>query len=170
MASLIEELITILEKEDEIYRDLIPLSQKKTGIIVSNDLKALQDITAKEQSVIDEITGLENRRMKTMGNIGIVMNKDPKTLNMKTMVSLLDKQPAEKRRLSELHDSLTASVNRLRDINNQNKILIEESLEMIEFNMNFIQSTRMLPGNNYDRNASGINTPVGQSGRFDTRQ
>lgn len=170
MASLIEELITILEKEDEIYRDLIPLSQKKTGIIVSNDLKALQDITAKEQSVIDEITGLENRRMKTMGNIGIVMNKDPKTLNMKMMVSLLDKQPAEKRRLSELHDSLTASVNRLKDINNQNKILIEESLEMIEFNMNFIQSARMLPGNNYDRNASGINTLVGQSGRFDTRQ
>jgi hypothetical protein len=49
--------------------------------------------------------------------------------------------------------------------------LIENSLEMIEYNMNFIQSTRMSPGsNNYNRDAStsyGIDLGPGA---FDAKQ
>ena len=60
---------------------------------------------------------------------------------------------------------------RLVDINEKNKNLIENSLEMIEFNMNFIQSTRMSPGvNNYDRNASSSFSPGYSSGSFDAKQ
>lgn len=45
---------------------------------------------------------------------------------------------------------------------------------MIEFNMNFIQSTRMSPGNNnYDKNASaaggGVDAGFG-TGSFDAKQ
>ena len=59
-------------------------------------------------------------------------------------------------------------------INSANKNLIENSLEMIEFNMNFIQSTRMSPGNNnYDKNASaaggGVDAGFG-TGSFDAKQ
>lgn len=51
-----------------------------------------------------------------------------------------------------LHDELQQTMKRLVDVNTKNKNLIENSLEMIEFNMNFIQSTRMSPGNNnYDK-------------------
>ena len=63
---------------------------------------------------------------------------------------------------------------RLVDVNTKNKNLIENSLEMIEFNMNFIQSTRMSPGNNnYDKNASaagsGVDAGFG-TGSFDAKQ
>ena len=91
-------------------------------------------------------------------------------LNLKKIIQILKKQPEEQQKLSRLRDSLKASINRLSQINAQNKVLIDESLEMIEFNMNLIQSTRMSPGNNYDRGAQTTNTPLVSNGRFDARQ
>ncbi len=53
----------------------------------------------------------------------------------------------------------------------KNKDLIENSLEMIEFNMNFIQSTRMSPGNNnYNRNATNSYTSDYGGHGFDAKQ
>lgn len=170
MASLIEELITTLEKENEIYKELIPIAEKKTRVIIKNDLEALREITKNEQDAVDRITALEGKREEVVTNIGIVLNQKAEELNLKKIIQILKKQPEEQQKLSRLRDSLKASVNRLSQINAQNKVLIDESLEMIEFNMNLIQSTRMSPGNNYDRGAQTTNTPLVSNGRFDARQ
>lgn len=170
MASLIEELITTLEKENEIYKELIPIAEKKTRVIIKNDLEALREITKNEQDAVDRITALEGKREEVVTNIGIVLNQKAEELNLKKIIQILKKQPEEQQKLSKLRDSLKASVNRLSQINAQNKVLIDESLEMIEFNMNLIQSTRMSPGNNYDRGAQTTNTPLVSNGRFDARQ
>ena len=170
MASLIEELITTLEKENEIYKELIPIAEKKTRVIIKNDLEALREITKNEQDAVDRITALEGKREEVVTNIAIVLNQKADELNLKKIIQILKKQPEEQQKLSKLRDSLKASVNRLSQINAQNKVLIDESLEMIEFNMNLIQSTRMSPGNNYDRGAQTTNTPLVSNGRFDARQ
>lgn len=170
MASLMEELIMTLEKEDAVYKELIPIAEKKTRVIIKNDLEALREITKSEQEAVDRITALENKREEVVTNIGIVLNQKPEELNLKKIIRILKKQPKEQQRLSQLRDSLKANVNRLSQINVQNKVLIDESLEMIEFNMNLIQSTRMSPGNNYDRGAQTTNTPLVSNGRFDARQ
>ena len=170
MASLMEELITTLEEEQRVYDKLLPIELDKTGIIVENDLEKLQKITEQEQEAIQKITDLEHKRQETVVNIGTVISRDPATLDLKTIISLLDKQPEEQRRLSMVNDSLHSTINRLVDINRQNQSLIEQSLELIEFNMNFIQSTRMSPGNNYDKHASGVDIPISQTGMFDAKQ
>jgi hypothetical protein len=86
---------------------------------------------------------------------------------------MLDKQPKDQFTLSKLHDELKATTKVILDINEHNKNLIEQSLEMIEFNMNVIKSTWMSPGsNNYDRgaNVSGIpSMPIGDRS-FDAKQ
>lgn len=170
MASLMEELITTLEKENEIYTKLLPVQEKKKKTIIVNDLKTLQEITKEEQEVIQQIGNLERKRQEVLTNIGMVLNRDPDTLDLPALIKLLEKQPEEKKRLSIVYDSLKQTVHRLVDINNLNKSLIEESLEMIEFNINFMQSTQMSPGNNYNKNAVGVNMPVGQYGMFDAKQ
>ncbi len=171
MASLIDELIDILDKEQEVYNQLIPVIREKTQVIVMNDTAALQEITAKEQDAIDKVTALENKRARVMEDIRIVLGKEDKNLNLSTLIGLLDTKQKEKRILSELHDKLKKTVNILVDINNRNKDLIQQSLEMIEFNMNFLQSTRMSPGNNtYTKNASQDNEKSIGTGMFDAKQ
>lgn len=170
MASLIEDLITTLEEETEIYQELIPINEKKTRIIINNDLEALQEITDIEQSMIIRINALEHTRQEVIVNIGTVINRNPGTLDMKTMVRLLEKQPEEQKKLSQIHDNLKRTVERLVELNHQNQSLIEQSLDLIEFNMNFIQSTRMSPGNNYNRNASEIGSELETPPMFDAKQ
>lgn len=171
VASLLEELIGVLDKELDLYQNLIPVSEEKTRIIVKNDLNGLQEITAKEQAVVDSIRALERRRDEIMANIKTVLNRKSDQLNLGTLIQILDKQPEEQKKLSALHDNLKNTIGRLTEINARNKTLIEQSLEMIEFNMNFIQSTRMAPGNNtYTRGASQYGNDSYQAGMFDAKQ
>jgi flagellar biosynthesis/type III secretory pathway chaperone len=170
VASLIEELIFTLEQECNIYKQLIPIAGNKTKVIVQNDLEALQMITNQEQDLIDQITNLEHKREEVVVNIGTVISKDPGTLNIRMLIQLLERQPKEQRQLSEIHDSLKNTIQILVEINNHNKSLIQQSLEMIEFNMNFIQSTRMSPGNSYTKGASQLEMPYLQQGMFDAKQ
>lgn len=170
MASLIEELISTLEEENKLYEELIPVAESKTRIIIKNDLESLQKITEKEQDFVDEISSLEHKREKIVSNVGVVLSRNPKELTLKEIILILKKQPQEQQQLSRLRDSLIRSINRLSQINSQNKALIDESLEIIEFNMNLIQSTRMSPGNNYDKGAQTTNVPLVSSGSFDAKQ
>lgn len=170
MASLIEELITTLDKENEIYESLIPVNEKKTQIIINNDLKALQEITKTEQDMVQKINALEAKRQEVIINIGTVINQDPETLTLKKIIQILERQVNEQEQLSVIHDKLQRTVHRLIEINRQNQSLIEQSLEMIEFNMNFIQSTRMSPGNNYNKHASDVPISVEQTRMFDAKQ
>ena len=171
MASLIDELIDILGKEQDIYKQLIPVAREKTQVIVMNDTVALQEITAKEQDAIDKVTAFEKKRARVMEDIRIVLGKGDKILNLSTLIGLLDDKQKEKRILSELHDKLKETINTLVEINNRNKVLIQQSLEMIEFNMNFLQSTRMSPGNNtYTKYASQDNEKSSGTGMFDAKQ
>ena len=45
MASLMEELISTLSQEKDIYLALLPIAEEKTKAIVANDLEQLQEIT-----------------------------------------------------------------------------------------------------------------------------
>lgn len=170
MASLIEELIDILQKEYEVYQELVPIVEQKTQVIVKNDLVSLQDITGKEQSAIDNINMLEHKREAVMKDIKTVISRKT-DLNLQTLIKLMDKQPKEQRALSLVHDNLKNTIQRLVQANNRNKSLIKHSLEMIEFNMNFIQSTRMSPGNNtYTRGAAQYMAQSPGTGMFDAKQ
>ena len=171
MASLIEELIGVLEQELEIYKELIPIAEAKTHIIVKNDLMSLQEIVGKEQLAVDRINSLEHKRETVMLNIKTVLNRKSNDFNLKALIELLDKQPKEQKTLSVLHDNLKSTIHRLVEANSRNKSLIQQSLEMIEFNMNFIQSTRMSPGNNtYTKSASRYDAHMRGTGMFDAKQ
>lgn len=171
MASLIDELISTLRQEKELYESLLPIMAQKTQIIVKNDLDSLQNITGQEQLAVDRVNALEKKREEVISNIGTVISRDPATLTIRALIELLGNQPKEQSELALIHDELKKIVQRVVEINNHNKVLIEQSLEMIEFNMNFIQSTRMSPGNsNYTKGAASASTPIGGAGMFDAKQ
>ena len=170
MASLMEELIATLRKEQEAYQELLPVVEKKTRAIIDNDLKQVQEITELEQAAIGKVSALEVKRAEIMKNIGIVLNKKVSDLTLPNLIKLLDRQPEEQQILAELHTSMTALLKRLSEINGHNKNLIEQSLEMISYNMNLLQSTRIVPGNNYTRNAGQWNMTASQTGMFDAKQ
>lgn len=170
MASLIEELITTLNDEEILYKELIPIAEKKTESIVNNDLPSLNSITEKEQEFVSKIGKLEKKRQEVIHNIGIVMNRKVTELNFKTIIEMLDGREKEQKELRELHDRLKKTVERLETVNERNQMLIKQTLEMIEFDINLVQSFRTAPSTAQYNQTSEVETHRNGKSLFDTRQ
>lgn len=171
MASLMEELIDTLDAEEVLYGKLIPVEEEKTRAIISNDLEALQDIATREHELVDRTTALEGKREQVVMDIATVLGKDPKTITLEQIVEVLKNQPDDQKKLRDVHDRLKKTVSQLQQVNNQNKELLKEAIDMVEFNMNVIRSTRMSSGSsNYSSSAAEVEGMAPQHGIFDAKQ
>lgn len=171
MASLMEELITTLDAEEILYRQLIPIEEDKTRAVIANDLEALQDIAAREHDLVDQTSAMEHKREQIAVDIATVLGKDPKTITLEQIAEALKNQPEDQRKLQIIHDRLKKTVARLQELNEQNKLLLKEAMEMVEFNMNVIRSTRMSSGSsNYSSSAAEVEGMAPQHGMFDAKQ
>ncbi len=173
MASLTTELIEVLRQEDKIYDEFIPLCNSKTKYIVANDVEAVKKQSEEEQVILDKLLAYEKKRRRILRDISTVMNVEYADLKISHIIEMLDIQPVEQKELSTLHDSLKSKINKAMQINNHNTSLIKQSLDMIEFNMNFIKSTWMSVGNNgYDDIARPVDDKLDEpiTRMFDARQ
>lgn len=171
MASLMEELITTLDAEEVLYRQLIPIEENKTRAIIANDLDSLRAITAQEHDLVDQTSALEHKREQVAVDIATVLGKDPKTITLEQIAEALKNQPEDQKKLQLIHDRLKKTVGRLQELNEQNGVLLKEAMEMVEFNMNVIRSTRMSSGSsNYSSDAAQVDMPAYGAGSFDAKQ
>ena len=172
MASLIENLISILDAENQEYEILLELSKKKTPVLVKGDLDALREIVEQEQFYADKVANLEKMRMEVVTDIATVLNKEVNTLTVRTIIGLLKGQDKEQKELSQVHDKLKRTLKDMVVINDRNKELIQNSLEMVQFEINLINSAKQIPETaNYTKDAYSAGSVVPQrTGGFDTKQ
>ena len=71
MASLIENLIDVLGKEDIEYKSLLDIAKEKTDAIIRNDIDELQIIVGREQQIIEKLDALESAREEHLSLIHI---------------------------------------------------------------------------------------------------
>ena len=170
MASLMEDFISILEKENGEYERLTELSQEKRQIIIDGNIPALEEITSREQEVTSVLKNLENKREEVVNDMSIVLSKEPEELTITNMIAFLNKQPDEQRKLTELREKLRATLENMADINQQNEVLLQQAMEMTEFDLTLFRSMRQAPATaNYDKSANTTGELLG-SGGFDARQ
>lgn len=172
MASLMEDLISILEQEDSLYEDLLKLSMSKTPVLISGDLEALSRITEDEQEIVNKVNALDKKREEGMKDIANVLGKDVKTLKLTDLIEILRSRPAEQNRLAAIYDKLSDTIGQMKRTNEQNRELIESSLEMVQFDMNVLQAYKAAPETaNYSRNALNSGAYMGNmKGGFDAKQ
>lgn len=172
MASLMEALIEVLEKENQEYKNLLELSMKKTPAIVSDDVKALAQITDEEQIIVSRINHLDNQRNDAVNDIANVLNKDVTKLKIADLIKMLAARPQEQAKLASVFDELRRNVHAVKRVNEQNRELIESALEMVQFNMQVIQSMNKAPETaNYNRGACNTGDVIGTVNKaFDAKQ
>ena len=172
MASLMENLIDILEKEIAEYKNLLELSTRKTPILIKGDTVSLQKLTDEEQEVVDKVAHLDRKREEVMKDIANVVNKDVNNLKLRQIIQMLDARPAEQKRLAKAHDDLQTTVHAVAKVNERNKALILQSLELVEFDLNLVKSMKTAPETaEYNRGAvvnGGYN--MNTIGSFDAKQ
>ena len=172
MASLMENLIEVLEKESGEYESLLELSMRKTPVIVAGSLEELAKITDEEQNVVDRINHLDAKRQEVFADVANVINKDVKVLKISDLIEMLAERPEEQKKLAKVHDKLRTVLNEVGRVNEQNRVLIQNSLEMVEFDMNMLQSMKAAPETaNYNRGACNTGEHMGvRTKGFDAKQ
>ncbi len=171
MASLVEELIEVLEEEQQHYDALLQVSLAKTGAIISNNLEKLNETSAKEQDILDILVNIDKKREACMNNIASVMNKRPGHMTVSHIIELMEGQPEYQKPLAKLHGALKSTVERLKQVSLHNQDLLQDAIEMTEFDINLIQSLNQAPETaNYDKGDYSGDTLGVSTSHFDTKQ
>jgi flagellar biosynthesis/type III secretory pathway chaperone len=165
-----EELLEVLGEEETQYQALIELGSEKKEAVIKADVVTLEAVTVKEQDVASVLLNLSNKRTRVLNDMATVLGKDPEDMTISKMIGYLENQPKEQQELRQCRERLLEVGNRMHQINQQNEALLKQALEMVEFDLTLIKSTRQAPETaNYDRNACNTGDLLGSSG-FDAKQ
>lgn len=170
MASLMQELLGVMEEEEKQYQTLIELSDVKREAVIKADIEALGQVTNQEQDVASTLLNLSNKRDQVLNDMAIVLGKEPKEMTINKMIGYLESQPEEQKQLTEWRDRLLAVGTQMQIVNQQNEQLLKQAMEMVEFDLTLLRSMRQAPETaNYDKHAYNTGTLLGSSG-FDAKQ
>lgn len=169
MASLIEDLITTLEQEKDYYKDLLSISEQKTETIIKGDVTDLNELTNREQEIAAKVIKVDKKREEIISDIALVTSKNADELTISNLAELLVKQEQEHIKLINLRDEIKEIVEKLQIINDRNKILLQESLDYIDFTMNALQSNSYITNINYESQGQMCDNQEGKS-FFDAKQ
>lgn len=137
MSQLSEQLGRILEREQAIYTEVLDLAEKKKQIIIDGKLKELEEITRRETEIVGILIKLENLRSQTTEQLAA--EKGIKELgSVRELLPLLE--PKDQLTISALQAQLKGTVTALQNANELNGKLLQQSLELVDFNLNLISS------------------------------
>jgi flagellar biosynthesis/type III secretory pathway chaperone len=170
MASLIEELTSTLNEELESYQRLLELSEKKTEILVNGHVPALQEITKEEQELAGRVFRLDKKRENVLKDICLVINKKSEDITLSTLIDLLGNQVNEREQLTEIDQALKETLEKLRFKNEQNKLLLNQSLDLVNFTINAIRSIQEYPQTASYENKGNTSNSTGRNSMFDAKQ
>ena len=169
MASLVKDLIKILEEETGCYKLLHEMADNKKDVIINGDLPSLQETTGREQEMAGLLLRLEKQREAITSDIALVTNHSNEAMTINKLIRLLDGQD-EQAELQKVSDDLIAAVIPLQKANKTNESLLQQSLEYVDFTMNAIQSSREpVAINNYQQKGYGDGA-YGSNSFFDSKQ
>lgn len=165
MASLVEELVKALEEEEKIYQTIIEYGQQKTEVLIRGDVPALEELTAREQLASDDLLSQSNQHVQLLKDIAVVLGKTGEQMTVTRLIELLDTQPEAKRQLSEAREKLITAANKMKSLNEQNMALIQQAIELNEFDLTLFKSMRQAPETaNYNKSACNTGALLGNSG------
>lgn len=170
MASLVDELISVLSEEEKIYIALLDCAERKTQILVEANIPELEKLTAQEQVRGDDLLALGNKQVQLLKDIKTVLGKKDEKLTVTTLITYLGSQPDIQAKLTTARNNLLDVATKLQQKNQQNEILLRQAIELTEFDITLFKSIRQAPETaNYNKNAYNTGALLGSSG-FDAKQ
>ena len=140
MAGLINNLIEVLKGQVELYQQTTALSVLKKEHIIKNDIDGLRKVVGEENAIVPRMMRQDKERERIMKDICMVLNKKEEDMTLSYLVTLMENQP-EHAELQDVVEKTKKAVHELNSINEENKVLIEDAMEFIEYNINLIHST-----------------------------
>lgn len=155
------ELLEILQKELNIYEEILKISKNKTDIIKEDRALDLDPLVREEEEKVAQVIALEKKRISCVKRIcqSLQINDD------NISISELSKYVDEKQELLDFRDKITKVLRDLKRTNSLNQKLVQSSLEYVNFMVNLATGANQ----NVTYGASGQKNTKGQTNFFDMK-
>lgn len=124
-------LLDLLEREVDLYNDLLNLSQRKRGALVAMDAKALANALHDVEGVVDEIRESVETRLSVLAQLEASLGLPCGTANFNHVVESGGGELEE--RYQRISKTLAPTLERLALINTGNMTLVANILDYLDF-------------------------------------
>ena len=139
-----KELIDVLGKLSLAYDEVSALAEKKKGTLVTVDMKGLEKILEEEKGLAMKVQTLEKQRTSVLKKISEAEPKIHPDMRLSEMCKLAPSKPVEDR-LKALHRKLDDSVQKVRELNQNNMVLTQAALDAVQIHLNRIGGVSVDP-------------------------
>ncbi|WP_404356196.1 flagellar protein FlgN [Cytobacillus firmus] len=150
-----EALTATMEKLHKLHKSLYELAVKKTDMIKTGDMDALNQMLKDEQAHIAAIGKMEQERQRVSQDL-VPDLPSPSLGDCLSMLSEEDKHP-----LNGLKDQLSMLIQELKERNQLNQQLIYQSLQFVNMSMSLVQPQQNQSLNYVHPQANKIKHPQG---------
>ncbi|MDD2432480.1 MAG: flagellar protein FlgN [Clostridia bacterium] len=130
-----QELIKILEEQKETYRQLMDLSVQKNQYLINGDLDELNETTKQEEALIFQLGKLEGKREKCFAQLAELGGFDHNCTLQEVLSQLTSNSQVQ---LRQIQEEFSAFIHDLTRLNEENMLLLEQSLRFVNFTVESI--------------------------------
>jgi flagellar biosynthesis/type III secretory pathway chaperone len=138
LSPLLDSLIILLKREIAVYRELQDAITHERIILMKPSLEKLLESNGKKETAIVKARMLEEGRFKIIKKIARALDIDENEINLSTVSSYAD--PDQEKELKECRSILNELLASNREMNQNNKELLDYSLHFLQGTVDFIHS------------------------------
>lgn len=143
MAGIVYDLLEILKHQQECYEGLVTLATYKTESVQNKNLELLSQIVEKEEEFIGRLNLLDKKREGMLKDIALVTGLKYEQLTLTKLMEKMGMELEISQDLLKVREEILELMEQLKAQNEMNKMILEESLDYVNFTINAIKSTKM---------------------------
>ncbi|GGM35452.1 hypothetical protein GCM10011351_21940 [Paraliobacillus quinghaiensis] len=136
----IQPIITSLQQLLELHQSLLSISENKTEVLKKGDLEALQELLKTERKHVQAINKVEQQRIEQVTSWTVSQKIDLEAQNVTALLEVID-NAAEKEALEAVTTTLAEVLVKLKQQEQLNQQLTQQSLQFVQLSMNMIAPT-----------------------------
>jgi flagellar biosynthesis/type III secretory pathway chaperone len=133
-------LYEILDNLINLHRALYTLAKQKKDVLIKGDIDELVKITQQEQKLIKAVEAAEAARIETVKELFAAQGLSSSEGTLAELIKLIT-AAEEKARLTNYRNELLRIVSELRDANELNQQLLEQSLSFVNMTLDLLTDT-----------------------------
>ncbi len=133
---VVANLVMILEEEYDLYNKLVQLAAEKKETIIDNKIEELSELVQREDGIIDEIKEFETSRGEKITELCEVYGISADEVSFNQLLEYVTGSVRED--LIDIREKLLEVIDNLNNMNEQNRLLIDEAIKLNQFSFNMI--------------------------------
>lgn len=134
--NLFDSLITLLQREIEVYRDILDSVVEEKRILINPSLEKIYESNARKETLILKAKLLEEVRSGIVRKIAAALGKPEHEVSLSALALAADEDRG--RMIRESRGVLSPILKEIQERNEKNKLLLDHSLIFVKSSIQFI--------------------------------